>query len=204
MRQISRGIKKPQAFDMLAHAYDCASDVNRNVWEFALNVVTLKLAGISDTELRWLLCRGFVEAAVETTRADSANRSFQKACPLISDQTCFVLSGLGYVLLRESVCDHEDQNVIVPQWDPQLHKLCLCGKVIKHYRSPSPNQETVLAAFQEENWSRRIDDPLPPAPNISARRRVHDTIRNLNRNQLLHFSGDGTGEGVVWDLVPVH
>jgi hypothetical protein len=63
----------------------------------------------------------------------------------------------------------------------------------------------VLNAFEEEGWPKRIDDPLRPDPDQDAKRHLHDTIRRLNRNRrapLIHFSGDGTGEGVIWDLTP--
>ena len=36
------------------------------------------------------------------------------------------------------------------------------------------------------------------------KRRLNDTIKCLNRGQvyrLLHFRGDGTGEGVLWEVV---
>jgi hypothetical protein len=36
--------------------------------------------------------------------------------------------------------------------------------VVKEFKLPAPNQETILTAFQEEGWPPRIDDPLPPVP----------------------------------------
>ena len=66
------------------------------------------------------------------------------------------------------------------------------------------NQEAILAAFQEDGWPARIDDPLPPVAETDPKRRLSDTIKCLNRKQqnaLVRFSGDGTGEGVLWDLV---
>jgi hypothetical protein len=68
---------------------------------------------------------------------------------------------------------------------------------------PSPNQEVVLHAFQEEDWPRRIDDPIPPSPEQDRKRRLNETIKGLNRHQvapLIRFHGDGTGEGLYWDL----
>ena len=62
----------------------------------------------------------------------------------------------------------------------------------------------ILAAFEEEGWPSRIDDPLPPQPEQDSKRRLSDTIKCLNRKQaspLIHFRGDGTGEGVVWDTI---
>jgi hypothetical protein len=62
----------------------------------------------------------------------------------------------------------------------------------------------LLAAFEEQHWARRIDDPLPPG-RVDRKERLHDTIKRLNRHQrhrLLHFGGDGTSEGVYWR--PIH
>jgi hypothetical protein len=67
-------------------------------------------------------------------------------------------------------------------------------------------QEAILMALEEEHWPPRIDDPLPGHPNHLPKRRLHDTIKSLNRNQknnLIRFMGDGTGEGIRWELIPV-
>ena len=68
---------------------------------------------------------------------------------------------------------------------------------------PSPNQEAVLAAFEEEGWPHRIDDPLRFQVELGPKYRLHYTIRRLNRSQqqrLIRFFGDGTGVGVCWQL----
>jgi hypothetical protein len=89
-----------------------------------------------------------------------------------------------------------------PTWDHQRRQLRVGVEIVKEFKLPSPNQETVLAALEEEAWPPRIDDPLPPVPNIDSRRRLHDTIRALNRKQksdLIRFMGDGSGEGIRWE-----
>jgi len=91
-----------------------------------------------------------------------------------------------------------------PHWDADYHELRLGDQLVKVFKLPSPNQETVLAAFEEDGWAPRIDDPLAPEPDIDPKRRLHDTIRSLNRNQkakLIRFMGDGTGQGIRWSLV---
>lgn len=91
-----------------------------------------------------------------------------------------------------------------PHWDPELRKLYLGNHLVKRFKWPAMNQEAVLCAFQEEGWPERIDDPLPPQPEQDPKRRLADTIKCLNRKQatrLLHFRGDGTGEGVIWELI---
>jgi len=90
-----------------------------------------------------------------------------------------------------------------PHWDRQRRVLSVGGRIVKRYRVPSPNQEAVLAAFHEEGWPHRIDDPLPPLAEQNVKYRLHFTIHRLNQSQkqyLIRFSGDGTGEGVCWEL----
>lgn len=89
-----------------------------------------------------------------------------------------------------------------PRWDQELRELWFGPVLVKRFRFRSPNQEMVLLAFQEEGWPVRIDDPLPPVANLTTRQRLHDAIKNLNRNQAhreIRFAGDGTGEGVRWE-----
>ena len=92
----------------------------------------------------------------------------------------------------------------VPTWDTQRRELRVNGKTVKRFIQKAPNQETILAAFDEEAWPHRIDDPLSPQPEQDPKRRLSDTIKCLNRKQqikLIHFRGDGTGEGIMWELV---
>jgi hypothetical protein len=92
----------------------------------------------------------------------------------------------------------------LPHWDAQGRELRIGGRLVKRFKWPAANQETVLAAFEEEGWRRRIDDPLPPVADILPSARLSDAIKRLNghqKNALIRFRGDGTGEGVTWELV---
>jgi hypothetical protein len=91
----------------------------------------------------------------------------------------------------------------VPHWDHNSRVLSLGSSLVKRYRMRADNQVTVLAAFEEEGWPRRIDDPLRPRGDLDPKYRLHFTIECLNQGQQPHvirFSGDGTGEGVCWEL----
>src|SRR5207253_7022050 len=57
-------------------------------------------------------------------------------------------------------------------------------------------QGLILTAFEEENWPPHIDDPLPPAPEVSRKKRLNDTVFRLNEkqnNRLIRFESDRTG-----------
>ena len=72
---------------------------------------------------------------------------------------------------------------------------------MKAFGQRADSQERILAVFQEDGWPLSIDDPLSPIAGIPEKRRLHDTMQNLNRGQrfpFIHFYGDGTGTGIRW------
>lgn len=100
--------------------------------------------------------------------------------------------------MRKHLCDGPPA---IPRWDPLKREFSYGGKLLKRFRRSAPNQERLLAAFEESGWPQRIDDPLPVDAEIVPAQRLHDTIKQLNRTlvePLLHFHGDGTGRGVCW------
>jgi hypothetical protein len=49
-----------------------------------------------------------------------------------------------------------------------------------------------------------VVNPLGARSTRKAHERLHDAIRDLNRGQqqqLIRFSGDGTGQGITWEAV---
>jgi hypothetical protein len=95
-------------------------------------------------------------------------------------------------------------GAVFPKWEKERRILRVGGQVVKQFKVPAPNQEMILTVFEEEHWPPRIDDPLPSHPEMDAKRRLHDTINSLNRNQrcrLLRFVGDGSGEAVCWETM---
>jgi hypothetical protein len=92
----------------------------------------------------------------------------------------------------------------LPIWDRAHRELRYRGQIIKRYRVPAPNQELILAAFQEEGWPEFIDDPLPPVDEQDPKHRLQVTIKSLNRSQLvslIRFHGNGNGLQVHWETV---
>lgn len=100
--------------------------------------------------------------------------------------------------------EHRNSMPSLPKWDAERRLLCINGTTVKHFKWTAMNQEAVLATFEEEGWPARIYDPLPPKLDQDPKRRLSDTIKCLNRkqkNNLIHFRGDGTGEAVMWEFV---
>lgn len=208
------------AMCLLHEAYDYSQDVGLSVWEFAVEIRRLRDAGVSNSDLRWLACKGFVEHADEITSASQSERSFLPRHILtLSDDTCFIPTEDGINLAQqlrrtpstgqingfhETAATNGQAVSAIVVWNPERRELTVNSDVVKRFRVPAPNQQLVLTAFQEEGWPERIDDPLPPAQGIQPKRRLHATINCLNRNQKLHlirFGGDGNGHGICWHLV---
>jgi hypothetical protein len=203
----------------LAEAHQFAEDLGCDHWEFAIGMESLVAQGLSASVLRWLASRGYVEHALEVTTSRDAMRRFRPSRNLsFLRRTCFVLTeaGVSFVAALSSEItnrlspnrlprdDSPPKSSLFPRWTRESRSLSVGCVVIKRYRIPSPNQEAILEAFQEESWPRRIDDPLRPQAHQVSKCRLHDTIKCLNRHhlrRLIRFRGDGTGEGVCWEFV---
>jgi hypothetical protein len=209
-----------EALGLLLQAHDYAVDLGQDFWDLAVELAVLRAARLTNSDLRWLAAKGYVDHGIETTTAEDCSRRFRHA-PLLTltDATCFVLTQSGVSVARDintaddinaaakpevSICNIVAPEEILgrPRWDHQRRQLCIGAQLVKEFKLPSPNQETVLMAFEEEAWPPRIDDPLPPVAHLDPRRRLHDTIKALNRKQkryLIRFRGDGSGEGIRWE-----
>lgn len=219
---VSAVLRGQAALVRLLEAHQCARELQRSPWDFAVEIDELRRMGCSNSELRWLICKGLAAQATEVVPSDSDRRTFQRSGDLIfNERTCFTLTEKGLPIAanqatrraqvaasppalpaQPSTAEPEDE--MVPTWDDDRQELRLGNVVIKRFKVPAANQQRILAAFEEEQWPVRIDDPLPPTPDQLPKRRLHDTINSLNRNQLrplIRFLGDGRGEGVRWRLV---
>jgi hypothetical protein len=224
-----------RAISLLLKASNYAADTDRSVWEFAVTIGELLREGASENELRWLVCRGYVDHAEEVS-ATGNERAFDHQVSLrFGNRSAYIITSAGVAFGRDLLKDFRQSNTHAdaesnsfdapppqtplprveqsqhdsnghshPKWDRDRRELRLGGKLIKVFKLPSPMQEAILMAFEEENWPPRIDDPLPGHPDYPPKRRLHDTIKSLNRNQkncLIRFMGDGTGEGIRWEMI---
>jgi hypothetical protein len=203
------------ALTQLAEARFFAKDSGADEWDFSIEIHNLNL---QMNDLRWLVSKELVGHLQETTRRGSKTRSFRADNGLVfTDRSCFVLTEIGQSLVapfpREAIVSDRSANYAVgsdgndrlfpprPSWVSERRELWFAGKLVKQFRVPSANQEAVISAFQEEAWPCSIDDPLTPRHGQDPKRRLHHTIRNLNRHQkncLIHFEGNGTGQKVLW------
>ncbi len=198
---------------LLLRAHRDAEDSGTPAQEFAVAVGDFQVAGVLMSDLRWLVRRQYVEHLVEVLSREARQRKFRKTSSLaFSGKSCFVLtaSGLEFAASRVIPVRPTIRAMTmpaverVPRWDAKSRELWLGDVLVRRFRTKAINQERVLAAFQEERWPVQIDDPLPPHAETERERRLHDAITKLNRHQcnsLLHFRGDGSGNGVCWEVV---
>jgi hypothetical protein len=131
----------------------------------------------------------------ETVRAPRAKQAAFAAGAQTSSPACVV--EMAY---EKRTTKHSS---LKPCWDTSRRELSMAGFIVKRFRVPARNQETILSVFEEEGWAAHIHDPLPITHEIDAPTRLHDAINRLNRCQvhpLLRFHGDGKGTGVFWEL----
>ena len=200
----------------LAKAHSYARGMESDPWEFAVEIERLIARGLTTSDLRWLAKNGYVEHAQEITQPGDEDRRFRSSRnTAFEGKTCFVLTNAGVaitdaqptdtVVIELAPCGGEilAGPVPTPRWDSQTHTFYVGEQIVKQYKVPSSNQEAILAAFHEEGWPRRVDDPLPPQAGQDAKYRLHYTIHRLNHHQrqnLIRFFGDGTGQGVYWEV----
>ncbi len=204
--------------EILLQATRYSVDTSQDAWQFAVELDCLRKAGITSSDMRWLMGKGWVNHAYEITVKGAKTREFRgEGSKAFSKRSCFILTSAG-VKTAEAVSRSEtirseqksagefehSANAQIPHWDPDRRQLRLGEIAIKEFKTKSPNQEAVLAAFEEEGWPPCIDDPLTFDPKHDQRQRLRNTIKSLNRNQVNHliqFMGDGTGEAIRWEWV---
>jgi hypothetical protein len=190
---------------LLARARDAAVVLKLDPRDLAVDLPKLIAAGLSVADVRWIVAGSFAERAQKPTPKKSGRRSSRRSAEAaLTARTCLVLTPAGEKLVTSLIAlaaAKKSASPLVPDWDGERRQLRYGGQLVKWYRLPAICQETLLAAFQEDGWPPRIDDPLPRLANIDPKSRLHEAVRRLNygqRNRLLAFYRDGTGEGVTW------
>jgi hypothetical protein len=192
----------------------------RSAWDFAVPIDLLRSTTASDRELRWLVNERLADFCNDIPSDDGR----RKSTPFVNrtrfgEHACFVITKTGMKLAGELWGRFDNgqdpaQNspmargiqpgsLWLPRWDSEQRSLFVATTLLKQYRQPSPDQERILCVFEEEGWPYRIDDPLSLTPGRNPKRHLHQTIANLNRyhrRRIVHFHGDGTGQGICWRL----
>lgn len=199
------------ALSLLWDARCYSEELQVDIWQFAVELDSLLQSGLTHADARWLVERGLLELRREVSLPGEIERTFVPCrSGRIPNGACFVITPQGAGFRKELdvygtlTASREGEPATLPIWDGARHELRVGKMLIKRFKVPAGNQEAILGAFQEEGWPARIDDPLSPRRGQEPKRRLHDAINSLNRNQkrrLIRFHGDGTGQGVCWSFV---
>ena len=82
----------------LEHLHEAAllaRQLRRGIWDFAVSIGTLRLRGLEDNDLRWLMSRGWVESARETHEGTTTRQFSHQNSLTFTRRTCVALTPLG-------------------------------------------------------------------------------------------------------------
>lgn len=212
--------KFESAFSLLKDAAVYAEQTSGERWEFAVEIESLRAVGLSLNDLRWLVRMQYVQHAREVPQKETDGRRFRAWGDLsFAADTCFIPTekclAIAFSIGHNGSPQTREQRVSLgeksrpeprPRWNSEVRELWIDQILVKRFKWQAYNQEMILAAFEEEGWPVVIDDPLPPLGEQDPKRRLHDTIRSLNRHQctaMMRFHGNGTGEGVRWEFFTI-
>jgi hypothetical protein len=200
----------------LAGAYCQALDEDRPSASNAVPLADLRRWGVQDRHVLWMLYQMHAEhyQALPGSTTGPELRPVQTL--VLGEGSALVLTERGWLFAGEllgELCargaggptparDGLLLGRLVPRYERGDRLFCWGQHALKQFRQPSVNQEIVLCTAEELSWPGWFDDPLPRTPRQNPKVRLHDTIKNLNRNQtpyLIHFKGDGTGTRVGWE-----
>jgi hypothetical protein len=208
---------------VLLKAYDWPRASGFDPRQFAVKIGHLRDAGFSETQLSWLICGGFLDHLHEFTQPGDKDRTFRDLGRWnFRKRSCFVLSPAGADFARR-ICQQADSAAVPlggkapgvprassvrqtdqPRWDRECRHLSLGDESLMQLSSRAKNLICILDTFQEDGWSPQIDDPLSSIERGRSKIRLRGAIEKLNRSLFLpriHFSGDGSGESICWNLV---
>jgi hypothetical protein len=196
-----KGPSVPIAFALLLSAYEKARQLEQQLLHHAVPYASLQAVGLSDGQILSLCKAGSIEHYQETTRRRDRTRRFRRireAQP--SKLSCFALTEEGLADAYELAATSGGNSCLAlqPRWLADVRELWFRDVLAKCFPHAAPCQEEILAAFQDQQWPRHIDNPLrnQKDPYESLR----NAVKKLNRQQnpVMDFSLDGAGEGVIW------
>ncbi len=110
---------------LLSKAFACARDAGVDLWDFALEINALYEAGLTISDLRWLVAKKFVEHGQESPVYGSPHRSFRRGEGFFFDQTtCVVLTPSGAAFVNDVL----RAPVVSPRSVPPIETAWIAGK----------------------------------------------------------------------------
>jgi hypothetical protein len=173
----------------------------------------LRKLRIRKPDLEWLVQAGYL-IPIPMTKSEPTRPALVS---IAEEKRCFALTGAATECLEQlssafdvGACEETREALPpdrpTPEWRLKPRQLWYQGILVKHFRRSAPNQERILAAFEEQAWPVRILDPFPYEKKVAPVERLHDAVKRLNVSlevPCLRFGGDGQGAGVCWRAIPM-
>jgi hypothetical protein len=182
----------------------------------AVPLPLLSRYGLQDPHFLWMLYQGHADH-YRTAAGAPGPKARPVQTLVLGPTSALALTEVGWefvgYLLGElwgHACDGEPTPTrdglllgrLVPRYEQHDRLFCWGRHVLKHFLQPAGNQQVVLCAAEEQSWPGWFDDPLPKVSSKNPKVRLHDTIKDLNRRQMvqvIRFKGDGTGTRIGWE-----
>ena len=173
------------ALTELLHASLYSQKLGEDPWEFALFLDELQKAGLSATNLRYLVHEGYVEHRVWHAEPGEYDGNHRPTHQLhFGPESRFLLTANGVALAQRLGAARESEpDGPAPTWDRDGGQLLLGGALVKRFRCAAESQYAVLDAFQKHGWPAEVANPLPDLGYRSAEERIKDAVRKLNAGQ---------------------
>src|SRR4029079_15923770 len=92
-----------RAIYRLRTARNYAEDTGRSAWEFAVTIGELRRDGVTENELRWLVCREYIEHAEEVTTTSNERKFNHHVSLRFSKRSTFVIASAGVASTQQLV-----------------------------------------------------------------------------------------------------
>ncbi len=204
---------------LLWQARDAAPRESPHENAAAVTGSALGAAGLTRSDVEFLIEQGCADVKANGVRRN-AGFGRPPVDDMLSEHTEFVLTPTGAILIEQFLrafgefrsrvdrprrpVGHLTHVVRKPRWDRLHRKLHFGHVLVKRFRNPAPNQELLLAAFEESGWPEDVADPLPPLDRGSPVPRLQHTLQRLNSTLLrpvIRFALDPSGRRVTWRCV---
>lgn len=210
-----------EALRLLLDAFEQSEEFGRMVQELALSMASLTQLGLRETDLHWLVLRGYLSHLVAAGDVQHSQRALVEAShQAFGCHSYFVLTDAGARWARQQLHAGNgaaggrpsagdmpgDGKPILPlpprpQWDPDAHTLWWGANVVKRFPHPGGAQEPILEAVEKARWKA----PIPIEPLRHGGKTLKGAIRSalyrLNEHQqvpLIEFSTDASGRHILW------
>lgn len=198
-----------RALCLLLKAHDHTHGQGHPPWNAAVKMRSLLAEGLTDQGLLELVCWRYLEHTSEAEQAAKVRGIVHPFTPQqLSANFCFLLTNEGLAVARglgRRASDGPPPMVLaqLPHWNAEEQCLSFAGQVVKQFQQPAPNQELVLATFQECGWAFRVDNPFPRGGPVDWLEQLHNVICRLNSAQKhalfhLQFGYDNEGKRIHW------